>query len=225
MLLLLAALAAAPDDARLAVDEGSVRIEALGETAAPGPPPVPAVVRGGAPSPAAIAAAGRAAWELLVRNRPVLDAEGAYAAALPEGVDWREMAGWRGPEGAVYAFTAKNLYGWTVVDLRYEVTRAYGGAWRGRGRYLTAVAVRLLKADVALGYSVSMRAEVPPSSVVNAGTDEEPLAALQATVRWRVETPVRISSREAAYALDGAGGYRELGDPVSVDTAAREALR
>ena len=171
-----------------------------------------------APSLEEIANVGSKFWRIIEANRPVADAKTQYATALPKGVTrWTDMTDWQPPRADVYELSAKNVYGVTVLRIRYKVLRTYGGRYRGKGRYLTAVTVEPTLIDVAWGYSCALEASVPESSVVNVGTSDDPVAGMTATLTWRVKTVVGVSQGKGLYFLDGNGALSEVGGLFSAD--------
>ncbi|MBI3288110.1 MAG: hypothetical protein HYZ74_01170 [Elusimicrobia bacterium] len=155
---------------------------------------------------------GQRAWKIIVDNKPVVDVRTQYATALPEGArSWSAMDGWHKPQGTVYQLTAKNAYGVAVVNLRYQVLRTAGGSYEGVGRYLTAVTVQPLLVEVAWGYTFTLEAAVPDTSVVNVGTKDDPVAGMLAELSWRVRTPFKDAQGKGVYYLQGDGGFEEIG--------------
>ena len=205
------------DPQNFSLDERTIAIEKVGTYK---PRPRAPREEAGAPDPLPeagdIVNTGLDLWKIIVDNKPVADVHGQYAVALPKGVGhWEQLSGWKPPEGTVYTLTAKNGYGFTVVAARYQVLRTYGGSYKGRGRYLTAVAVEPLRVEVAWGYRLTLEAAIPPSSVVNAGSAENPVAGMLATIAWRISTPLKVEQGQSLYYLQGDGAFREVGSPFN----------
>lgn len=205
--------AAQEDPGRFTLDRSTVRIVRVG----PAPKPdAPRLRVGALPSLDDILNTALKLWKIIEANKPVADVKTQFAAALPKGVDSaRELAGWHAPEGTVYEVMAENVYGQTVVEIRYQVLRTYGGSFQGKGRYLTAVTVEPLLVDVAWGYRLSLDASVPDSSVVNVGTHEDPVAGMMVRLGWSIVTPVQDSRGAYDYFVQGDGAFREIGGPVT----------
>ncbi len=157
-------------------------------------------------------------WTIIEANHPVADVRTQYATALPKGaIRWTDMTDWQPPRATTYELSARNIYGIQVLKIRYKVLRTFGGHYHGKGQYLTAVAVDPTFIDVAWGYSCTLEASVPESSVVNVGTSENPIAGMTATLTWRVKTVVRASQGKGMYFLDGSGALSEVGGLFSAD--------
>lgn len=148
------------------------------------------------------------------RLRPIVDVRTDYATALPSGItNWDQLSGWKPPQGTAYELKAVNGFGTEVVKVRYNVLRMHGGSYKGRGLYLTAVTVEPVQMHVAAGYDLKFWAQVPPSSVINAGSTESPLAGMLMTVRWRIHTPLKDAQGAGLYYLQGDGLFQEVGGP------------
>lgn len=209
--------AARKDPARYTIDESTIKIEDLGPAVNPAnidsPPPPDG---GGSPIYILdqIINIGQKLWAIIEKNKPVVDVRNSYATALPKGsTHWNDLAGWSAPKGKVYKLTAKNTYGQTMVTAKWQVIRTYGGNREGKGKYLTAVTVEPLQVDVLWGYKFTLLAEVPDTSVINVGTKADPVAAMTATLKWRIETVVKDSQGKGLYYLQGDGLFQELGGP------------
>ncbi len=157
---------------------------------------------------------GSKIWKIVQENAPVAQIETKYATAYPAGVtSATQLAGWSRPRSYVYGFYAENLFGATMIDCEYKVTYTYGGSYKGNGRFLTAVAVVPTKVDVAWGYKFYMNASVPDSTVVNVGSDVDPIAAMQLKLNWKMATVLKESDGTSVYYIQGNGYYEEIATP------------
>ncbi|MDD5657136.1 MAG: hypothetical protein PHF00_07765 [Elusimicrobia bacterium] len=155
-------------------------------------------------------------WSIIEKNRPVENIQTQYAAAVPVGIThWSQLEGWQPPKGDVYELSAKNAYGLRVVYVRYQVLRTWGGSYKGKGKYLTAVTVEPLSRSILWGYQLDLSVQIPDSSVVNVGTSEDPIAGMMPVLRWTITTPIKKSSGQAIYYLQGDGLLKEVGGPFS----------
>ena len=152
-------------------------------------------------------------WAIIEKNKPVVNvAPPPCAAAVPQGItSWEQLQEWKEPKWRVYGFYAKNVYGVTVIDVKYQVQMSYGGNYKGKGKYLTGVTVIPLKVDVAWGYKFSMDAQVPSTS--NVGTSDDPVGAMIANLHWQISTALKDSQGTSVYYLQGTGAFKEIGGP------------
>lgn len=233
--------AADRDPRTYTIDEASVRISRIGPAE-----PAPHRKGGQADAPAEpgpdpfividnIINIAERLWNIIEKNRPVVDIQTQYASAVPAGIThWSQLEGWQLPKGDIYRVSAKNGYGVTVVDVRYQVLRTCGGSYKGKGKFLTAVTVEPLSVDVLWGYKVSLAAQVPDSSIINAGTSEDPVAGMMPVLKWSIATAVKETNGRALYYLQGDGLLKEVGGPFArgyqtevvraVDKAVKSAL-
>lgn len=163
-------------------------------------------------------------WQIIKDNAPVVNIDTKYATAYPEGVTAAtQLAGWSRPKSYVYGFYAENLYGSTTVDVKYKVTFTYNGAYKGKGKYLTAVTVVPEKAQVSWGYRFHMSASVPDSTIANVGTDADPIAAMQLKLNWTMASVLKQVDGTSVYYVEGNGYFEEIASPWKKDPAAVQA--
>ena len=211
--------AALADEKAYTLDKSSVRIEKLGLATAPLPADtkpeesmvIPIVLIG------RIVDLGAKLWTIVDKIGNAKDKiapediKTLYATATPAGVSrWSQMQGWTPPQGPIYGFSAKNLYGMTVVKARYQVLRSYNGSYNNQGKYLAAVSVQPSDVEVSLpGYRVKISVEIPEQNLLNAGTVENPVAAMTVIVKWAISSPIKGMEARAVYYLTrrhGNGG-------------------
>lgn len=213
------------DPKRYTLDESSLLIENLGPAMNPQdilPPPPGGGGQDVIPVLNDILNLAQRLWAIVEANRPVVDVSNSYASALPRGLEhWTQLTGWSPPKGTLYRLTAKNLYGMKMVDVQFSVQRTYGGGFKGKGKYLTAVTVLPLSVDVGSGYRFDMSCAVPDTSIVNAGSEEEPVAAMTPVLNWRIRTALKDSQGRAMYYLRGDGLFSEVDRPATRGLAAK----
>ncbi len=153
-------------------------------------------------------------WDIIKDNAPVSNIDTKYATALPQGVTSpRQLTGWSKPRVYIFGFYAENLYGVKAVDVEYRVVYTFGGSYNGKGKYLTGVSVVPTKVDVLWGYRFDMQSYVPDSTVVNVGTSQKPIAALQLKLTWNISTSIKDSKGTAVYYIQGDGYFNEIASP------------
>lgn len=156
-------------------------------------------------------------WHIIQANVPVANINTKYATAYPQGVTAAaQLAQWAKPKSYVYGFYAENVYGGVMIDCKYKVSFTYNGAYKGVGKYLTAVNVTPTVASVAWGYKFYMSASVPDSTVTNVGTDKDPVAAMQMKLTWKMATFLKEVNGTSIYYVQGDGYYNEIANPWKV---------
>lgn len=151
-------------------------------------------------------------WDIIEKNRPVVNITTDYANAVPEGLDhWTDLTGWQGPESKLYLFTAKNKAGMVVVKAVYKVHYVWNGSYYGKGRFLTGVTIEPQSIETSWGTNLDVTAEVPDAAVGNAGTDEDPVSVMELRLKWKVKTFLQNTEQKASYRVYGDGRLEELG--------------
>lgn len=153
-------------------------------------------------------------WDMVVSNKPAVNVDTKYAVALPFGVSGpSELSGWSKPKSYLLSFYFENLYGIDVISVSYQVTYVYGGSYNGKGKYLAAVWAIPVSVDVMWGFSFNMQAYVPDQTVVNVGTSQNPIAALQLKVSWSASSVLKQIDGTGVYYIQGDGYFQELASP------------
>lgn len=153
-------------------------------------------------------------WEIVQQNAPVVNIETKYATAYPRGVTAAsQLAQWSRPKTYTYGFYAENIYGAAMIDCKYKVTYTYNGAYKGKGKFLTGVAVLPTVADVGWGYKLYMSASVPDSTIANVGTNKAPVAAMQLKLNWKMATVLKEIDGASVYYMQGDGFFEEIANP------------
>ncbi len=153
-------------------------------------------------------------WAIIEANAPVVNIDTKYATAYPQGVTAAaQLAGWSRPKSYTYSFYAENLYGMTMIDCTYKMSFTYGGAYKGKGKFLTGVAVIPVKVTAGWGYKFYMNAAVPDSTIANVGTDTNPVAAMQMKLSWVMKTVLKEVDGTSIYYVEGNGYFEEIASP------------
>lgn len=153
-------------------------------------------------------------WEIVQANKPVVNIDTKYATAYPYGVtSATQLASWSRPKTYVYGFYAENLYGSVMIDCKYKFSYTYNGAYKGKGKFLTGVAIIPEVAKVGWGYSFDMSAAVPDSTIANVGTDADPVAAMQMKLTWKMSTVLKVVTGTSVYYVEGSGYFSEIASP------------
>lgn len=156
-------------------------------------------------------------FDIIAENKPVVDVTVNYANAIPANIThWTQLQQWEMPATRTYAFTAKNMMGSKVVDVKYQVIYTYGGNFNGKGKYLTGVSVEPLSVNVGWGYKFSMTCEVPDSTVANVGTTENPIASMNLILKWKMASVLKESDGRNVYYVRGDGAIKEIGSAYKI---------
>lgn len=162
--------------------------------------------------------AGAKAWKVIVNGRPSADLASAYASAIPGfNYNWDNAADWR-KVTRKYRFTMDNKVQGRAVDIVYEVSFFHGpvpipGSNPVRfGRYLINFVIKPEAIDLKWGWKVSLSALM--SHPMNIGTGEEPVAMLNADLKWQYVKPLTTEPKIGmnSVSVDGLGNLNDQPD-------------
>lgn len=152
---------------------------------------------------------GKKIWEIVLAGRPVLNIQSDVATALPQGSRcWLDLQTWQMPQSKIYSATFKNGFGMDVVKLNYRVLWLPGGSVDGVGQYIGYAAIVPTDVNVAWGFTLNAKASVP--TVFNMGTRAAPLAGMQLSMIYRIDTAIQVKEQSQAYFVSGAGEFKAL---------------
>ncbi len=162
-----------------------------------------------------IVMAGAKVWNVIMDNRPTADLDSAYASAIP-GFDfnWSNLKDWR-KVTKKYRYTIDKKLQGRAVDITYEVAYFYGsvptpGAEGLKGHYIANFTVKPLEINLKWGWKVGL--EVSMSDPMNVGTAAEPVAWLNADLKWRYAKPLSTDPKIGmnSLSIDGLGTLSEI---------------
>lgn len=168
--------------------------------------------------PALIILAGAKAWNVIVKGRPSADLASAYASAIPGfQFNWDDLNGWR-KVTRKYRFRMGNaIQGDDAVDITYEVSFFHGslaipGSKVAKGHYIANFVIKPESINLKWGWKVSLTAAM--SDPMNIGTAEEPVAMLNADLKWQYTKPFTSIPEIGmdSVAVDGLGHLQASGD-------------
>ena len=159
--------------------------------------------------------AGAKVWNVIMDNRPTADLDSAYASAIP-GFDfnWADLKDWR-KVTKKYRYTIDKKLQGRAVDITYEVAYFHGsvptpGTEGLKGHYIANFTVKPLDINLKWGWKVGL--EVSMSDPMNVGTAAEPVAWLNADLKWRYAKPLSTEPKLGLNSLsvDGLGTLSEI---------------
>lgn len=163
---------------------------------------------------ALIVLAGAKVWSVITNNRPSADLGSAYASAVPGfAYNWDELSSWQ-KVTRKYRFTVDHWLQGRAVDITYELSYYYGsitmpGGDLRKGHYLANFVIKPERIDLKWGWQVGL--DVAMSHPMNVGTGEEPVAMLNADLKWQyakvLSTTPEIGMNTVS--LDGYGNLNE----------------
>lgn len=152
---------------------------------------------------------GKKIWTIVQAGKPVANISTDVATAMPSGARcWMDLENWQRPQSKVFTASFKNGFGMNVVKLSYRVIWLPGGQVNGQGAYIGYAAMIPSDVSVAWGFNMDAKASVP--TVFNMGTRENPIAGMQLSMIYRVNTAFQTVEQSQAYFIDGKGAFEVL---------------
>jgi len=149
---------------------------------------------------------GSKIWKIIEANKPVVNVVHQSASALPQGVDsWLDLENWQPPVSKVYMVKYKNLYGMEVVRYSFRVMFTHSGQFNGKGRYISKVSA--MPADLAVSWGYTFNSEAVVGDTVNLGTLDSPVAGMELTINWKVDTVMRHMNQSETFFVTGDGRF------------------
>lgn len=175
------------------------------------PPPIPGdpgTIPGTPKSPIAIIdeflTIGERIWKIIEANKPVVDINTNYYSVLPKNISSpSDLSGWSKPKVKTYMITYENMIGMEVVKFVFRVMHSHSGNVNGKGSYIANAGIFPTHLAVAWGYKFTATNEV--SLPTNIGSKEDPIANIEMSLVWSVETVFKSEHRKAIAVLDGTG--------------------
>jgi hypothetical protein len=152
---------------------------------------------------------GQSVWNFIQANRPSVDIQTNFANAVPTGItDWTQLEGWQDPVSNCYQITYKNGFDMTVVSFTYCVVFTPGGDYNGTGQYLNHI--QIIPSDINVDWGYTLNAVTSISSVINAGSHSNPIAAAEVHMKYIISTSIKKDSVENVYYVKGDGSFTSL---------------
>jgi len=156
----------------------------------------------------AIINTGAQAWNIINNGQPNVNLNYYYASALPSSFSWTEVVGWKGPKKIIYSLEAKNLYGITVLNMKYMITYYYGGNIKGKGNYIANFTIKPIEFNIKWGFNFNM--DIKISNPMNIGKADDPMAYIQADLNWSFSSILSKYSEFNTYAVKGNGEFTDI---------------
>jgi hypothetical protein len=155
-----------------------------------------------------IVAIGKAAWNLVKDNKPVVDYNSDWAGAVPQEYyeDWTSLEGWKDKESDEFRFHYK-VAGDTVSELKWKFVWSYGGHDKdGRGAYVLNAGAHLDNAYARAGQWIE--ADVKVHDPVNYGDTEQPIGGVDIEVKFKSTSNFNSATTTCTFTCKGDGSSK-----------------
>lgn len=145
---------------------------------------------------------GKDLWQIIERNKPVVNVSIDFASAVPATVsNIIELQNFSDLQFQSFRIWGTNLLGQTVFDVVYTLVHQYGGSYKGIGKFLANVTVLPSKIDVKFGYTVSVK--VVNVSSINIGTKENPIGSVIMHLKFSVSSVIKYYESNKIFQFRG----------------------
>lgn len=191
------------------------------------PTPTPAALPGASPAPTIsptdldatnetengnlgqIIALGEKIWDFIVTNKPTAEYPVFKTSVVPVEVkSWTQLQQWSKPVSKVYRVEFTNMFGGSAGGFDYRITYFHSGVYKGKGKFIGQISV--VPTNVHLKTDRSLKMNVELASIINAGTEKNPVAAAQIMISWSSPTTTRYEMNSAEYMIYGTGEMLDL---------------
>eukprot|EP00339_Tiarina_fusa_P005660 CAMPEP_0117028202 /NCGR_PEP_ID=MMETSP0472-20121206/20526_1 /TAXON_ID=693140 ORGANISM="Tiarina fusus, Strain LIS" /NCGR_SAMPLE_ID=MMETSP0472 /ASSEMBLY_ACC=CAM_ASM_000603 /LENGTH=279 /DNA_ID=CAMNT_0004735623 /DNA_START=23 /DNA_END=862 /DNA_ORIENTATION=+ len=148
---------------------------------------------------------GKLAWSVIKDGEPVENVDSSDSvSAVPSGVtSWTALAGFQNKVWGPFSWSYKNGFGATVIQYDWTFTWNYQGNYNGEGAYIGQAEVATTNVHVDWGFHLDV--DVSISEPLNAGTTENPIAALEITLNMKSGTVLSSNTQQCVVQVKGDG--------------------
>lgn len=155
-----------------------------------------------------VIAFGTKIWNIITAGKPTTNATFVEPLSVLPATDrtgqaFYEMSGWSVPKVKKFTVDYKNLLGMTVISFTYGVYYQSGGAYQGKGKYLTGVNIEASDIYVAWGFNLDATSNLV--SISNMGTTESPVAGATVKIKYSAKSPFQTFSASESFHVTGSG--------------------
>lgn len=156
-----------------------------------------------------IIALGEKIWDFIISNKPSADYNVLKTSVVPAGIThWTQLQKWSMPVSKVYHVEFTNMFGGSAGGFDYRITYFHSGSYQGKGKFLGQISV--VPTNINLRTDRTLKMNVELTSVLNFGTETDPVAGALITINWSSPTTTRYEMQSAEYLILGSGELQDL---------------
>jgi len=145
---------------------------------------------------------GKAVWEIIKDGKPVVDYKTDWAGAVPKGVSWGELEGFKDYRWGPFQWDFDNLLGMTNVKFHWNFAWSCKGSYNGHGAFIMNAGAAVVEIYAAWGYTVDVTCTVD-SNPINYGTKVDPIAGIAVEVTLNVNSVLQSFTERCRVSLRG----------------------
>jgi len=148
-----------------------------------------------------IIAIGKAVWEIVKDGKPVVDYKTDWAGAVPQGVSWSSLEGFKDARWGPFQWEFENVFT-TTVKFHWYFAWSCKGSYNGHGAFIMNAGASVEEIYAAWGFTVGVTCTVD-SNPVNYGSKVDPIAGLAVEVTLSVSTVLQSYTERCRVSLRG----------------------
>lgn len=156
-----------------------------------------------------IIALGNKIWDFIITNKPNAEYDVFKTSVVPSGItSWTQLQKWSKPTSKVYRVEFTNMFGQPAGGFDYRITYFHSGVYKDKGKFLGQISV--VPTNIHLKTDRQLKMKVELASVINFGSEENPIAGAQIIINWSSPTTTRYEMYSAEYMIYGTGELEDL---------------
>ena len=151
---------------------------------------------------ATIITIGKTVWEIIKDGKPVVDYKSDWAGAIPKGVSWTDMEGFKDYRWGPFGWDFSNILGMDNVKFSWNFIWSCKGSYNGHGAFIMNAGASIIEIYAAWGYTVNVNVNVD-SNPINYGTKVDPIAGLAVEVTFDLRSVLQSFTERCRVSLRG----------------------
>jgi len=149
-----------------------------------------------------IIAIGKFVWEIIKDGKPVVNYKSDWAGAVPKGVAWNELEGFKDYRWGPFGWDFNNILGMNNVKFRWNFVWSCKGSYNGHGAFIMNAGASIVEIYAAWGYTVNVQCTVDKNPI-NYGTKVNPIAGLAVEVTFDLRSVLQSFTERCRVSLRG----------------------
>ena len=159
--------------------------------------------------PSQIIQIGKAAWQIIEDNAPVVNYTSDFTGAVPQGItDWTKMEGWKDYKSPEYDIKFVNFLNMRLTEFKWVWSFKYGGSYNGTGNYITTAGAAVNNVYAYLTEHVDVDATA--FSPVNYGTVANPIGGVDLQIKMTSYGKFKKTIVGCHITIHGDGTFKEV---------------
>jgi len=145
---------------------------------------------------------GKTVWEIIKDGKPVVDYKDDWAGAIPKGVSWTDLEGFKDYRWGPFGWDFNNILGMDNVKFSWNFIWSCKGSYNGHGSFIMNAGASIIEIYAAWGYTVNVNVSVDKTPV-NYGTKVDPIAGIAVEVTLDLKSVLQSFTERCRVSLRG----------------------